>query len=192
MGSTSGMENIIAALEQSNRVRHVSLFLMSWLLEEVFAAMQVPFPELIELRFFNLSFKFSNGETMPVIPDSFLDGSAPRLQYFHLSGIPFPGLPKLLLSATHLVYLGLSDIPDFGYISPEAMVAPLSVLSSLGGLSLCFRSPQPRHDLESRRLPSPKRSTLPALRYINFRGVTEYLEEFVTRVDTPQPQSKVG
>ena len=60
------------------------------------AAMHVPFPELTNL------WLSASGETQP-IPDSFLDGSAPRLRYFHLDGIPFPGLPNLLLYATHLV-----------------------------------------------------------------------------------------
>jgi hypothetical protein len=113
-------------------------------LEEVLAAMQAPFPELTVLQL------FSDGETLPVIPDSFLDRSAPRLQFFTLHGIPFPGLPELLLSANHLVYLALSDIPHSGYISPEAMVAPLSVLSSLEALSLEFQSPQPRPGWEGR------------------------------------------
>ena len=55
---------------------------------ENLAAMQVPFAELTELKL------WSSDVTPPVIPDSFLDGSAPRLQIFDISGIPFPGLPK--------------------------------------------------------------------------------------------------
>ena len=74
------------------------------------------------------------------IPDSFWGGSAPRLRHFELSGIPFPGLPKLLLSATHLNHLSLSGIPHSGYFSPEAMVALLSVLSCLNFLELDFQS----------------------------------------------------
>ena len=94
MTSTSDMDNIIVALEQSNRVRQVILWeLVDLQLEKVLAAMQVPFLELTNLRL------WSDDETPPVIPipDSFLGGSAPRLQYFELSGIPFPGLPNLLL-----------------------------------------------------------------------------------------------
>jgi hypothetical protein len=66
------------------------------------------------------------------------------------------------------------------------MVALLSVLSSLDTLYLGFESPQSRPDCESRSVPPPKRSILPALRRLDFRGVTEYLEELVTRIDTPQ------
>ena len=108
------------------------------------------------------------------------------IQYFELSSIPFPGLPNLLLSATHLVVLRLSDIPHSGYISPKAMVAVLSALSSLESLYLQFRSPQSRPDFESRSLLPPKRSILTALNGFYFKGVTEYLEELVIRIDAPQ------
>ena len=174
-------DNITAALGHSNRVCQVNLWdLVDWQLEEVLAAMQLPFPELTRLR---LS---SYDETPPVIPDSFLGGSAPRLRDFNLFGIPFPGLPKLLLSATHLVQLHLSYIPHSGYFSPEAIVALLSVLSSLKSLSLEFESPESRPDRENRSLPSLKRSILPTLEHFRFKGVTEYLDDLVTRIDAPQ------
>jgi hypothetical protein len=174
-------DNIIAALGQSNRVRQVYLLnLADWQLENVLAEMQVPFPELTDLRL------FSNGETLPVIPDSFLGRSAPRLRYFELFGIPFPGLPKLRLSANHLVELWLANIPHSGYISPEAMAALITVLSSLETLSLGFQSPQSCPGWESRSLPPPKRSMLPALHEFRYKGVTEYLEDLVTHIDTPE------
>ncbi len=181
---SSSADNIILALGQTNRVCHVDL----WVLEDqesdkVLAAMQVPFPELAELRL------TSKGETPLVIPDSFLGGSAPHLRICRLEGIPFPGLPKLLLSATHLVTLYLSDIPHSGYFSPEAMAALLSVLSSLESLRLLFRSSQSRPDRVNRR-PSPsKRSVLPSLKWFSFEGVIEYLEDLVTDIDAPQLNS---
>jgi hypothetical protein len=135
INSSSSVDNIVEALGHNNRVCQVHLSFWKTSrqpLENVLAAMQVPFPELTRMRLFSLD------ETSPVIPDSFLDGSAACLRDLHLSGIPFPGLPKLLLSATHLVYLDLSDIPHSGYFSPSAMVALLSVLSDLKRLSLKF------------------------------------------------------
>ena len=176
----TGTDNVIAALGQSNRVCQVVLHLAGWQLEEVLAPMQVPFPELTDLRL------FSDDETPPVIPDSFLDGSAPRLQSFLLSGIPFPGFPELLLSANQLVYLELINIPHSGYISPEAIVSLLCALSSLDTLTLEFQSHQSRPDWGSRSLPPPKRSILPALDQFRFKGVVDYLEELVTFLDTPQ------
>jgi hypothetical protein len=182
---SSGTDNIIAALGQSNRVCKVTLSLTGltdWQFEEVLAPMQVSFPELTMLSL------WSHDETLP-IPDSFLDGSAPRLRHFSCD-IPFPGLPKLLFSATHLVYLGLS-IPHSGYLSPgylspEAMVAPLSAMSSLERLTLKFECPQCRPDWETRRPPPSRRSVIPALTCFHFKGVIEYLEDLVTFIDAPQ------
>jgi hypothetical protein len=179
--SSSGMDNIIAALGQSNRVCQVNLVTYArWQTEEYLAAMRDPFPELTQMRL------TSFGQTLPVIPDSFLGGSAPRLQIFHSKGIPFPGLPKLFLSTNNLVDLCVGDISHSGYTSPEVMVASISVLSSLKTLLLGFRSPEPPFVSESRSLPPAKRSILPALKRFTFRGVSEYLDEFVTRIDTPQ------
>ena len=175
-------DNIIAALRQSNRVCEIDLDVPSWrcwevpagrLLGKVLVPMQVPFPELTALRF---------KSDIP-IPDSFLGGSAPRLQHCQLIGIPLPELPKWLLSATHLVSLKLSH---FGYISPEAVVALISVLSSLRTFTLQFNYHQFYPGWESRSLPPPKRSILPALHNFIFEGVIEYLEDLVTRIDTPQ------
>ena len=177
----SGTDNVIAALGHSNRVCQVFLGgLVDWQLEQVLVAMQVSFPELTDLRF------ISDGRTLLFIPDSFLDGSAPRLRHFSLSGVPFPGLPRLLLSATHLVSLWLENTPHSGYISPEAIVTLLSVLSGLEDLSLEFRSPQSCPDLEIRRPLSSERYVVPALHYFHFKGVIEYLEDLVTGIDTPQ------
>jgi len=77
MTISSGADNIIATPEQSSRVCQVSLSgLADRQLEKVLAAMQVPFPELTWLLL------ISDGETPPVIPDTFLGGSATRLQLF--------------------------------------------------------------------------------------------------------------
>ncbi len=177
---SSGVDDIIVALEQINHVCQVVLWgLAGRQLEKVLTAMQVPFPELTWLRL------FSDNETPPVA-NSFLGGSAPHLRIFELDGIPFPGLPKLLLSATQLVELFLYNIPHSGYISPDAMAALLSALSSLKTLFLQFRSPQSRPDWGSRRPPPLKRSVIPALKYLTFKGVIEYSEDLVTFIDAPQ------
>ena len=148
------------------------------------AAMRRPFPELTHL------FLSRRDEAAVVpVPDSFLGGFAPRLGVIHSVGIPFPGIPKLLLSATHLVHLYLLRIPHSGYFSPDAMVAALSTLTSLESFSLEFNSPESCPDLETRRLPPSTRSALPALKRFEFKGVSEYLEELVTDIDAPQLNS---
>jgi hypothetical protein len=176
-------DNVIAALGQSNRVCQVNLEVFAGgEMEKVFAAMRVPFPEMTELQ---LTPCFGMGSDIP-IPDSFLGGSAPSLRILSVSGIPFPGLPNLLLSTTHLVRLRLSDIPRSGYISPESVIALISALPSLETLCLKFELPESRSDWQSRSLPTIKRPVLPALNEFRFKGVTEYLEELVNGIDTPQ------
>ena len=170
-------DEILAVLERCDRVVGIDLYAN---LETVLAAMQVPFPELTRLSL------LSDDGMESDLPDSFLGGSAPRLEYLWLDRIPFPGLPKLLLSATHLVKVYLDDIPHSGYISPEAIVAVLSTLTSLEKLSLQFKSPLSRPDWANRRLPPPTRSVLPILIYFSFKGACEYLEDLVTCIDTPR------
>jgi len=104
------VDNFIAELEHSDRIRlfHLDCFCEPSELENLWIAMQVPFPELATLY---LSCGDSEPD-VPVLPDSFLGGSAPRLRYFELNGIPFSGFPKVLLFATHLVTLGLRNIPS--------------------------------------------------------------------------------
>jgi len=180
----SGVDNIIAALEHKDRVCQIQLSYFSSSSRYV-TAMHEPFLELIDLR---LGGGFVFGEPGPILPDSFLGGTAPRLRSLELSGVPFPGLPKLLLSATHLVDLYLDYIPRSGYIPPEVMATSLSVLTSLESLRIQFRYPRPRPALDSRRLPPPPltRSILSSLTEIQFKGASEYLEEILARIDTPR------
>ena len=178
---------IIALLERSDLVRRVSRIDL-WNavgrdLEDILEAMQVPFPELTRLKL-----NRRPDETQPVLPfsDSFLGGSASRLRSLWFYHIPYPGLPKLLLSATNLTHLRLKHIPDSGYIPPEAMAACLSTLTSLEKLTLEFRFPRPLPDQESQR-PSPSiRTSLPVLDVFRFKGGAEYLEVLVAHVDAPR------
>jgi hypothetical protein len=177
-----GVNNVIAVLEHSDRVRRIDLrHISSSHLQKLSAAMQVPFPELTFLRL------FSDGEV--ALPDSFLGGSAPSLEFFSLDHIPFLGLPKLLLSATHLVYLYLRNVPHSGYIPPQAMVTALSTLTRLDTLMLEFQSPLSRPDRASRRPPPPTRSVLSVLTYLSFKGDSEYLDELVACIDAPRLNS---
>jgi hypothetical protein len=176
-----GLDNIIAVLEHSERVRLIDLrHLSSSHMLELPAATQVPFPELTDLDL------WSDGLGEVVLPDSFLGGSAPRLRYVSLVDVPFPGLPKLLLSATHLVQLYLRNIPHSGYISPDAMLTVLSTLTSLDELILRFQSPRSRLDRATRHPPPPTRSVLSVLTYFLFKGDSEYLDELVAHIDTPR------
>ena len=173
-------DNIIAALGHNDRVDEIGLEVPSSLLDSVFAAMQKTFVALKRLWLYNVS------DRAPVVPNSFLGGSAPHLQHLSLIRIQFPSplLRNLLLSAPNLVTLKLFDIPHSGYFSPEAMVACLSVLTRLEYLRIGFQSPRSCPPREGRHPPST-RTVLPALIKLTFTGISEYLEDLVARIDAP-------
>ncbi len=182
--TVEGADNIISALELNDRVSRIRLANVSSpvLVERFEAALQVPFPALADLELSSSS----SSVMAPVISDSFLGGSAPPgLRYLGLNRILFPALPNLLLSATGLGYLNIRNIPHSGYISPEAMVTCLAALTRLEGLYLGFQSPRSRPSRASRRRPPLTRTILPALTRLSYKGVTEYLEDLIARIDTP-------
>ena len=65
------------------------------------------------------------------------------------------------------------------------MVIALAVLTNLGEFYLRFRSPLSRPDRQNRPPPLPTRAVLPALSKLEFKGVSEYLEDLVTQIDVP-------
>jgi hypothetical protein len=169
-----------AAIVHPNRVFEIDLSLTSSQLQRLASAMQESFPALV-----HLSLAGSYKHPAPALPDGFIGGYAPCLQSLELRSVPFPALPKLFLSATGLVRLTLWNIPHSGYISPEAVVTGLAVLAQLKSLTLAFRSPLSRPDLESQCTPPPTYAVLPALTHFEFQGVSEYLEDLVARIDAP-------
>jgi hypothetical protein len=128
------------------------------------------------------------GGQEPILPDSFLAGTAPRLRSLELYDVPYPGLRKLLLSTTHLVDLTLRNIPPSGYISPESMATSLSALTNLESLQIHYLSPRPRPALDGQRQPPPPltRSILLSLTEIQFKGTSEYLEVILAQIDAPR------
>ena len=173
-----GLLNIIAALKHSDRISHVRMYNMTGpALEKVFAGMEEPFPTL---RYFHLS---SSHDSVPVFPEAFSAGSAPRLISLSLSGIPFSTSHKFILSISQVESLHLYSIPNSGYISPEEMVTFLAALHNLKHLSIGFRSPPPRPIQTN--WPPLTRVILPALTFLHFSGVSEYFEDIAARIDTP-------
>jgi hypothetical protein len=184
---SQGVDNVLDALKLNNRTHEINLQLVPSLLLEGLAKIKEPFNALTSLVL------RASDENALVLPDSFLGGSAPRLQELSLDGIPYPAIGKLLLSAHDLVSFRLWNVPHSGYISPEEMVTSLSVLTKLKTLYLGFRSPRSgtghgtERELESRRPSSPleQQAFLPALTEFYFKGDSEYLDDMVSRIDAP-------
>jgi F-box-like len=170
--------NIIAALEHHDRVSEIFLDTTSNVSKRLCKVMKKPYPVLTSLH-------LRISKSAPVFRDTFLGGSAPRLKYLHLTGILFPALPKLLPSCHDLVEVQLWNIPNTGYISPEAMATALSALAKLEVFHIGFRSPASRPDPGNSLPSSLTRAVLPALTDLEFHGASEYFEGFVARIDTP-------
>ena len=172
-------DNVLAALEHPGRVSAVSLLLTGPQMGKIAMVMQEPFPELRHLHLGQ--YHISNN--VPVLSSEFLGRSAPRLEAIFFIGIAFPVLPALLLSASNLVTLCLQEIPQTGYIPPEAMAAGLVTLTRLESLLLKFQSPDPHPD--RMHLPPATRTVLPSLTFLCFCGVHEYLEDILAWISAP-------
>jgi F-box-like len=170
-----------AAIVHRHRVCEIDLYLEKPRLQLLASTMQEQFPALIHLKLAS----FYDPLPALVLPDRFLGGSASHLRSLKLNRISFPTLPNLLLSATDLVCLALWNLPDSGYISPEAFVTGLAALPNLESLTIEFNfsSSLPdrgrRHPLQSTRI------VLPALTYFEFQGVYRYSEDLMAQIDAP-------
>ena len=163
-----------------NRIREINVRLSSssQMLRMVLA-MQETFPALIHLKLGSYL-----NQDIPVLPDDFLGGSAAQLQSLELDRISFSALPTFLLSATDLVDLVLRDVPYL--YTPETLVTCLAVLPNLKYFTIRFHPTLLSHpDRKRRHLPPPTRIVLPSLIDFTFVWVSEYLEDLVSRIDTP-------
>lgn len=172
-------DNLFAALERRDRVQVVEIRMLFSLFEKLATAMREPLPALTHLRLESDTFTIS-----PIIPDTFLSGFAPRLQTIYIAAVPFPAAPTLISSARDLVDVDLRDIPQSGFIPPEAMVASLAALSKLECLTFGFEWGMSYHDRI--HLPSITRIVLPSLTRFVFDGLFEYFEDFVAHIEAPQ------
>src|SRR5579863_6226545 len=182
-----GMLNINTALKCRDRVCEIDLRGIPDSLLKRFAKLKAPLPELTSLQLSSSSDENEWLPYLPVLPDTFLVGLAPRLQSLGLGGILFPEPQKLHLSSTSLVTFRLEDIPNAGYISPNKVVTCLSTLTKLEEYALGFRFPQSdSYPLETSQHPPPlTRSVLPALTSLRFRGDCGCLEVLISRIEVP-------
>jgi len=181
--SPTDEDNVVSALLHPTRICEINLTLTRPLLEKLTPLMQDPLPMLEYLQLGSRDLMESL-----VLPSEFLGGSTPQLRHIDLDGTPFPALPRLLSSATNLIFLRLYEIPITGYFSPEALVAGLDATPKLKSFEICFSHPHPTsasQGSDSPRTYSQPRAALTALTDFQFRGDSEYLEDLVARIDAP-------
>jgi hypothetical protein len=144
--------------------------------------MREPYPALTELE-------IEVDDSYTIIPlDSF--SGAPHLRSLRLYGVRSPALSNLLFTANNLVNLHLCMIPHSGFISPQEMVSYLSSFTRLEDFQIGFRSSEPFTDPDDReneasQHPPLTRVDLPYLIRLWFGGNSDYLEDFVARINAP-------
>ncbi len=170
-------DNIMAALERSDRVCSIHLAVSSSLLKKL-STISEPFSELEELVL------LSQDNVQSTLPSAFWWGH--RLHTLHSTRIAFPSLPQLLSPSQDLVDLQLHEIPGAGYFSPEAFANALCGMTQLQTLSLHFLSFPPRRNYLALPPPPGDRIVLPALTCFKYRGISKYLDSLVARIDAPR------
>jgi hypothetical protein len=169
-------DNIVAALQKSERVSSIDLTVTSSLLEKI-SAIEGQFSELEDL------FLLSRDSPQPTLRLGTAFGWGTQLRSLRLTRIALFSLPQLLYSSRKLVDLQLHEVFDPWLFSPEALIDALSGMTQLR--SLLLHLPLTAHCLS----PSPsskERVVLPVLLRFNFRGIAEYLERLIAGIDAPR------
>jgi hypothetical protein len=174
-------DDIMAALKQSDRVISISLTITTSLQERL-ATIERPFSELEDLVLLS-----RDSVRCLILPSGFQSGdSGPwgtRLRSLHLTRITFSALLQLLYSSRNLVDLQLHEILYPSSFSTEALSGIFSGMTQLRSLSLHFLPPTKHFSVLS---PSRKRVALPSLTRFDFRGITNFLKDFVATIDAPR------
>ena len=174
---------IMAALNHPDRLCDINLNVTSSMTGPV--VRMVPKSPCQTLERIQIRVKDATGPSI-LIHDAFLGGSAPHLREIELDGISFPFLEirRVLSSTDNLTELHLSKIPHAAYFSPDDLVSGLSTLVQLKSLTVDFHSPASSPPFGTTRQP-PESTTLPPLSSFNFHGTSEYLDDFVSRINLP-------
>ena len=174
--------NIMVALRHPDRLCEVDLNVQSSWTGPIFEMLPKPCQALERIR---ITVNDATGPSI-LIRDAFLGGSAPHLREIELDGISFPFLEirRVLSSTDNLTELHLSKIPHAAYFSPDELVTGLSTLVQLKSLTVDFYSPASSPPFRATSRPPPSTS-LPSLESFYFHGTSEYLDDFVSRIDLP-------
>jgi len=172
---------LLHAIQRRDRIRRIVLRAPAATLSRLIVPMDEPFPRLETLSLFSRT-EPEEGASL-VLPRSFL---APNLRHLELRGIYLPTGLSLLTSTHSLVTLKLTDIQAPGYFTPDNLVIRLQHIPQLEEVYIGFSAPIPRPNAEGELfLPPIVHMMLPALRRLEFRGVSAYLESLLSRIRAP-------
>ena len=175
---------IVLALQQRDRVRRIRLVTPIPELQRLIMAMDGEFPRLEHL-YIGHPTKHTTGLTGLVLPETF----QAQLRHLILTNFAFPlGSPLLTgTAAASLVTLVLQRIPPSAYFRPNNLLQRLSLIPHLETFILGFDSPVHNRDVERQLLREIHMTpiTLPNLRWLGFKGASDYLEAVLPQIATP-------
>ena len=166
--------NIIAALKRSDRVTSISLTITSSFLEKLSEIrVKMSFSKLEDLVLFSPD----------CLPNTLIETFqlSPCLRRLYLNRIAVPAPFQLHRFFMNLVDLRLHDILYPPLISPETLAKALSWMGQLRSFSFHFPPTVTYHA----QPPSSEELALPVLTRLDFRGIPEYLGDFMARIRAP-------
>ena len=160
--SAKDEKDIFQTLKNPARICEIDIDMTSVLLEKCASLLEESFPALECLRLGPEG--PANGEAL-VLPDYFLDSSAPRLRVVRLQNTIFPSLPRLLSTSPNLVSLRLENIPARGIFTAQELAIGLSPATQLESLKINIHGAPYRRQIRplSEQNGLEPRSVLPAL-----------------------------
>ena len=182
--SAKDEKDIFQILKNPARICEIDIDMTSVLLEKCASLLEESFPALECLRLGSEG--PANGEAL-VLPDYFLDSSAPRLRVVRLQNTIFPSLPRLLSTSPNLVSLRLENIPARGIFTAQELAIGLSPATQLESLKINIHGAPYHRQIRplSEQNGLEPRSVLPALFEFEYEGETLYLDDFASRIDIP-------
>jgi len=183
--TSNGVNRVVAALQQRDRVRGVVFKGNDSQLEKVFREMTCSFPALERLEI-----KGVYGDDLN-LPPRFLRGSAPRLRRLKMSEstVPLKSISQLLSSATALVELSLEIDTIFGPSPTESLVALLQAMPCLRWLALNLPSVTFHTHIPASPENGGKIAPLSKLTFFHFYGHQVFLEGLVSGLAAPSLQT---
>ncbi|KAI9512948.1 hypothetical protein F5148DRAFT_559847 [Russula earlei] len=170
-------ESLLIALQHRSRVSRIRLLRP---IRKLIMAIDEEFP-MLEYLSIKPSIKH---DTSLILPKTL---QAPHLRHLILYNFTFPIGSSFLTTIPALVTLSLNDIIPSDFLPLDVFLRQLSLIPQLEMLGIRFRSPIPRHDIQSQlsHLPIMTYVTLPNLRSLLFKGTSAYLEAFLAQITAP-------
>jgi hypothetical protein len=177
-------EGIILALGKRDRVHRVRLQISVLKMKKVIMAIDEEYPALEYLAMA----PWPEDRSMALMLPETLQ--APHLRHLLLVDFVLPRGSRLLTNAVGLVTLVLYVAHPATYFQPNTLLQWISFMPQLETLVISILYPVPGRHVEGQSMQTPITTnvTLPNLRWFQFQGVRDYMEEVVRRITTGTPR----